>query len=183
MERTTLGIKTLIHYIIQRTIVSLFILFLVLQLPNITQFAIIHLNLSIDPGSYAMINRVGNLLMASLFLLFSFVIFIGVISSILKYLGTTYTLDDYAFKFTKGIFSKNEISIPYKHIENVDVRQSIMFRLLGLSRLAIFSAGNPDKEGDMTDQIFDVIDSEKAEYLKNYLLKKAEIEEVVQVKE
>lgn len=179
----TLGIKTLIFYIIQRTLPSFLILLIAVYLPNITRFFILNFNLNINTSWISAINRFGNIAVALLFLLFMILLLIGIISSLIKYFGTVYSLDDYAFRLTKGIIGKNEISIPYKHIENVDVQQSIFFRIFGLSRMVIFSAGNPqsDKNDDSTDQVFDIIDTGKAEYLKSYLLKKAEIEEVVEV--
>jgi uncharacterized membrane protein YdbT with pleckstrin-like domain len=55
-------------------------------------------------------------------------------------------------------------------MQNVDVTRPLFYRILGLSRLVILSAGHEQvEEGDQTDTVFDPIDSEIAEEIRTLL--------------
>ncbi len=93
-------------------------------------------------------------------------------------------LDTDALKIRRGILSKEEIAIPYRQIQDVDVDQSISDRIWGVARLAILTAGQ-EKTGEGNDEsegIFPAIDRVLAESLQTELLKRADIEKVTDEK-
>ena len=60
-------------------------------------------------------------------------------------------LDTDALKIKRGILSKEEIAIPYRQIQDVDIEQSISDRMWGVARLAILTAGHEEtKQGKTT---------------------------------
>ena len=90
---------------------------------------------------------------------------------------------DDSFKIKRGIFSKTEDAIPYRQIQNVDIERSLIFQMLGLSRVVILTAGHEDQAPKGTDEaegIIPAVDQKLAEWLQSELLKKADIQKVVQ---
>ncbi|MFA6463966.1 MAG: PH domain-containing protein [Candidatus Paceibacterota bacterium] len=102
----------------------------------------------------------------SLIFLLSFTIFIvGLIISWLSYINFTFNLKDLEIKLKKGILNKEEISIPYHQATDVHVDRDIMYRLFGVSRLVINTAGEDDTGTGREEATFDPIDKEIAEQL------------------
>lgn len=170
------GFRTFLFYLYQRVTPGLVLLIVGANLPAISQFVISVANINPGPEAIQTINRVGNALMAIVIVLAILIMVLGVILSILKHIGSSYNLGDYALTLKHGIIGKTEVIIPYRQIQSVDLNQSIIFRLFGLSSLIVLSAGDEDMgkkaEGD---QVFNVIDSSIAEYLKEELLKRANL--------
>lgn len=52
-----------------------------------------------------------------------------------------YQFSDFDIKIEKGVIAKKYSSIPYKRIQNVDIRRGPVARILGLSGLQIQTAG------------------------------------------
>ncbi len=103
----------------------------------------------------------------------------------LTYVNYVFMLSDDALKIRRGILSKEEISIPYRQIQDVDIEQGISDRIWGVARLAILTAGHEEaKEGeeDTSEGIFPAIDRELAESLQTELLKRADVEKVTEGK-
>ncbi|MFA6340789.1 MAG: PH domain-containing protein [Candidatus Paceibacterota bacterium] len=168
----TLGVRTFIYYLCQKVLFSFLLFFLSFILPSISVASIKAFN--IDPSYWPIIGKIGSLVVSILFFLSILLIILGVFFSWIKHISTRYTLDDYAFRLKRGIISKEEISIPYKQIQNVNIKQSVIFKMLGLASMVVLSAGNEeDHEHIEADQIFNVIDNDVAEYLRSELLKKA----------
>lgn len=92
---------------------------------------------------------------------------IGVIVNILRYQFFVFTLEEFGLRLRKGVLRVEEISIPYRQMQNVDVTRPLVYRLFGISRLVVLSAGHEQAgEGDQTDTVFDPIDSEVAEEIR-----------------
>jgi uncharacterized membrane protein YdbT with pleckstrin-like domain len=87
-------------------------------------------------------------------------------------------MDDYGFKLHRGIISRDEVTIPYRQIQDVDVDQSIIGRLLGIGKLIILTAGNEDKDknGEESEVVFDIIDISIAKSLQKQLVEKSSIQ-------
>jgi uncharacterized membrane protein YdbT with pleckstrin-like domain len=99
----------------------------------------------------------------------------------LTYANYLFMLDDDALKIRRGILSKEEIAIPYRQIQDVDVERSISDRIWGVARLAILTAGHEEpKEGEEDDSegVLPAIDRALAESLQAELLKRADIQRV-----
>jgi putative membrane protein len=75
---------------------------------------------------------------------------IGVISY-LKYLNFTFYIDQENDEFiiTEGIFNKTKTAIQLYKIQQVNINQSLIQRLVGVYELAVDTAGSNKKEGDI----------------------------------
>jgi uncharacterized membrane protein YdbT with pleckstrin-like domain len=95
---------------------------------------------------------------------------IGIIINTLRYNYFIFSLEEFGLKLKRGILDIEEITIPYRQMQNVDISRSLLYRFLGLSRLVVFSAGNEQPgEPDHTDTVFDSIDFEIAEEIRELL--------------
>ena len=94
----------------------------------------------------------------------------GFLISWLTYRNYIFMLEEYDLKIRKGILSKQEISIPYRQIQDVSVNRSITYRLLGLSRLVLTTAGQEEPGvPDETDGVLDPLDRNLAEQVRQEL--------------
>lgn len=108
-----------------------------------------------DRGALEIVNSLGLILA----LLSIIVGGLGTLITFLQYRFFTFQLAEFDLRMKKGVFSIQEISIPYRQIQNVDITRSILYRLFGVSRLVVISAGHEDPtEKDETSTIFDPID-------------------------
>ena len=93
-------------------------------------------------------------------------------------------LDDDALKVRHGIFSREEIAIPYRQIQDVDIDEDITDRIWGVCRLVILTAGHEDEprpEGE-SEGILPVIDKTLAQQLQAELLRRTDVQRVVEAK-
>ncbi|MBI3589126.1 MAG: PH domain-containing protein [Candidatus Liptonbacteria bacterium] len=105
---------------------------------------------------------------------------IGALVAWLDYFNYKFALDDYALKIRRGILSKKEIEIPYRQIQDINIDRSLWFRFLGVSRIAILTAGQEEEPeiGEADAQLV-ILDKAEAESIKEELLKRANVEMVV----
>jgi len=110
-------------------------------------------------------------------------LFVFLISWII-YENYTFFLGEDALKIKRGVFTREEIAIPYRQIQDVDIEQSISYRAIGVSRLVILTAGHEDEktEGDKTEGILPAIDSALAEQLQSQLLTRANVQTIKEEK-
>ncbi len=154
-----LGIKTFLYYLYQSVTTGIGILFLA--------FVIFSINPSLG------------FISSGLFIFAFFVIAAGVVRSWIKYVSCTFVLGEHALIIKRGIISKKEISIPYRQIQNVNLEQSAIYRIMNVSKLIILTAGQDgnDTVGE-SEGVFDVIDASVAKYLQEDLLKRTNIQQV-----
>lgn len=93
-------------------------------------------------------------------------IVIGVIAY-LKYINFTYFLDEEKQEFViqKGVVTKNKITIQLDKIQQVNINQSVVQKLVGVFSVDIDTAGSNKKEASIR-----AVDNEVAVHLKNKLL-------------
>lgn len=72
---------------------------------------------------------------------------ISYIAAFLIYKNYEYDLTKEGFRKKYGVISKNDISIPYDRIQNVDIERSILARILGLAEVNIHTAGEMSFRG------------------------------------
>lgn len=105
---------------------------------------------------------------------------IGFVIAWLTYINYRYILHESAIEIEQGILHKDAISIPYRSIQNVDIKRPLIFRLLGVTRLIILTAGSEDmgeKEGE-SEGIIPIIDKREAIGLREIILNRTHIQEV-----
>lgn len=108
------------------------------------------------------------------FFIFLLVALFTVLVVWLFYATYKFAFGDEAFKIERGIFNKEAISIPYRQIQDINVRRNIVNRLLGASEIIILTAGRPDAgEGGESGGLLPVVDATLAEELQTELLHRA----------
>jgi uncharacterized membrane protein YdbT with pleckstrin-like domain len=103
--------------------------------------------------------------------------------TVLEYMTYRYSLDQYALKIKRGILSIQETSIPYTKIQDVDIDRPFIYRLFGISRIVILTAGKKDPENtgdDSSEGVLDMLDRDVAEAMKSELIKHASVQIVRQ---
>jgi len=131
-----------------------------------------------DARSYA------NLVAWGVLALFAVVFVLTFFITWLIYINYKFFLGDNALKIKRGILNKEEIAIPYRQIQDVDITRDLGFQMLGLSRIVILTAGHDDNKpgDDQTEGILPAVDKDLAEWLQSELLKRANIQKVVETK-
>ena len=100
------------------------------------------------------------------------------------YFSFRYKLEDNDLSFENGIVGIQEISIPFRQIQNVDIEQSIIYRIFNLADLVILTAGHEDPEHarkDETEIIMPALNAQEARKLQQYLLDRANVQRSVVV--
>lgn len=123
----------------------------------------------------------------ALSLLFVLSIIAAAATTYAQYSAYRFALDEDAVRVQRGIFYKKEIAIPYRQIQDVDIERPFLFQLLGASKLQILSSGTEGREGtaDSNDVegVLPILDAEAARALQTELLRRADVEKVVNVNE
>jgi membrane protein YdbS with pleckstrin-like domain len=108
---------------------------------------------------------------------------IVIIYTWLEYITFTYKLSVNGLEIGQGILHREESSLPFRQIQNIEVKRSLLFRFIGLSRLLIFTAGNDDPntppiEGEVT---IPILEKHVAAELRHMLLERAHTQRVQNV--
>ena len=101
----------------------------------------------------------------------------------LIYANYKFALGADALKIKRGILSREEVAIPYRQIQDVDIEQDLGFRMMGLSRIVILTAGHEDEKGDESEGVLPAVDKDLAEWLQAELLKRTDVQRVTEVKQ
>lgn len=75
-------------------------------------------------------------------------IFFVYLTALVIYSTFYYWVDEHSFHKSSGIVHKQDVSIPYQQIQNVNINRSLTDRTLGLSRISIETAGNNKENGN-----------------------------------
>lgn len=110
----------------------------------------------------------------------------------LIYTHYLFALGENSLKIKRGIIEKEEIAIPYRQIQDVDVARDLFFQAMGLSKLSILTAGREDDDegdgkGNRSDRdenegILPALDKDLAEWLRSELLTRANVQRVIEEK-
>ena len=95
----------------------------------------------------------------------------------LEYSRFKFKLDIDSFKITRGVLTAEDIAIPYRRIEAVDIKEPFWYQLLGISRITIETTSdiglhNDDKQ-DSDDEVLPAIDRRLALEIQEELTKRA----------
>jgi putative membrane protein len=173
----TMGRKTFWIFLLQRANAAFILLLL-----SIALFVI-------DQQSFLATTPVGNLVGYTMMgawialILFVVVFAITLLVAWLIYKNYKYCLGDDSLKVKRGILNKEEVAIPYRQIQDVDLRRDITFQMIGLSEIVIITAGHDEDEkpgDDDTEGILPAVDKDLAEWLQAELLKRANVQKVTE---
>ncbi len=173
----TLGRKTLLIFLLQRihtagTILLFAILFTAFKDNQYLQTA---------PG-IGDISRYTNMITWALWATFILVFLITYLVSWIIYTHYKFMLSENSLKIKRGIFNKEEVAIPYRQIQDVDIKRDLGFQMMGLSRLVILTAGHDDQTSgdDQSEGVFPGLDKDLAEWLQRELLERANVQKVIE---
>ncbi len=175
----TLGPKTLWIFILERVQTSA-----VLLIVSIVLFAVK------DQSFLKKIPVVGdvtgymNIISWSVFGLFVIAFLITFLVAWLIYVNYKFCLGEDALRIKRGIFNKEEIAMPYRQIQDVDIERDLEFQMLGLSKLVILTAGEQMEKSEESESegVLPAVDKDLAEWLQAELLKRTNVQKVVEEK-
>ncbi len=177
-----LGIRALVLYIVKGLlpgVILLFLTFIVLSLKDTL------INSFINSGYAApdVINKIVLFVIGGMYVLSTLILIFGLLINLIHYFTCIFGMDDYGFKMHRGLISRDEVTIPYHQIEDVDVDQSVIGRLLGVGKLIILTAGNEnkDKHGEENEIVFSIIDISIAKSLQKILVERSSVQLVKEV--
>lgn len=113
------------------------------------------------------------------------VFLIALLVTWLAYKNYKFFLGEDSLKIKRGILSKEEIAIPYRQIQDVDIERDLSYRMFGVSRLVILTAGQEEdrKSGENESEgILPAVDKDLAEWLQTQLLSRANVQKVTEEK-
>lgn len=133
--------------------------------------------------NYLPAGALGYLILSEIFL-FVFSLVLVFLATWFVYKNYTFSLTADAFKIDRGVFNKEEVAIPYRQIQNVNLRQGVLDQILGLSRIVVLTVGHaggrlPDGKPGDGEVEFPPLDTKIAENLQNELLKRSQTQQVV----
>lgn len=121
-----------------------------------------------------------------LFLLgvFYLLFIVALAATLFQYIAYEFMLDEHALKIRSGIINLQIEAIPYRQMQNVDIERDLLYRILGVSRMVILTAGTEDAStGNESEGIIPAIDKNLAFAIQRELLKRANEERVVAVQQ
>jgi uncharacterized membrane protein YdbT with pleckstrin-like domain len=174
----TLGKKTLWMFILQRISAAMLLLLVTVVL------FIVAAQRSLVTTSFG--NLAGDAMIGGeiCLILFAVVFVVTFLIGWFIYKNYKFSLGDDSLKIKRGIVEKEEVAIPYRQIQNVDIERDLSFQMLGLSKIIILTAGHEeekDEEGDdESEGILPAIDKDLAEWLQAELLKRANVQKITE---
>ena len=177
------GKKTLVLMLIFRLTPAFFILIAVIAFASIRGQVIESLGSvstdgSVDPETiYSYLLQTG-------FWLFIIVAGVTTLITLLDYYGLSFSINENSFRLREGIINIREQSLAYRQIQNIDIARPLLYRLAGLSKVVILTAGTEDhnhstvntESNVQSEAIIDFIDKEKAEKLQHELLERSHVQ-------
>jgi len=105
--------------------------------------------------------------------------FLGVID----YFSYSYILDDHDLRVRRGIIHIEESAIPYHGIEDVSVERPLLYRILGVSTLVIYTAATTAVEAgsDQAEGRLPALPKKLADEIREEIMRRSNIQEVVNV--
>ena len=101
------------------------------------------------PGVVLLVSQGFSLWTVTLFLLGLLVVAaLAALWGFLSWRATTYTVTGNSFRLRRGVFQKNERTIPLEHVQSVDTVQGIIQRAFGVVEVRIETAGGGASEPD-----------------------------------
>lgn len=173
-----LGVKTLMAFILKNIQASMVLLLSTVGFFLLKDQPLLKTTPFGDARPYA------NLAAWGVLILFAMVFALTFFITWLIYINYKFFLGDNALKIKRGILNKEEIAIPYRQIQDVDITRDLGFQMMGLSRIVILTAGHDDdKPGDdRTEGVLPAVDKDLAGWLQSELLKRANVQKVVETK-
>lgn len=119
------------------------------------------------------------------FLLGILILAVGIIIGLLQYNVSKVMFDNASFHIVRGIISKVETVIPYRRIQSVEIKQSLVYRIAGVGHVVIATTTDLEQpnqmESEADEEVIPTIDYPLAKIVEKTLTDRAEIERVENV--
>lgn len=121
---------------------------------------------------------------SALFLFSIILMLIGFFISWIQYRFYAFRFDEFDLHMRQGILSRKEVAIPYRQMQDINIFRSLIYQMLGVSRLIIDSAGHEEKDAkNQTDIILEPLDMREAEDIRDFLERRIGVQIVKDIKE
>jgi uncharacterized membrane protein YdbT with pleckstrin-like domain len=101
---------------------------------------------------------------------------VAFILAVIQYYSYRYTLGEHEMHIKRGILNTDEITIPYRHIIDIEIERPLIYQILGASILTIYSRADTnsgDHTYDASEGRLPVVRKGFAKQFREDLLKKA----------
>jgi uncharacterized membrane protein YdbT with pleckstrin-like domain len=116
------------------------------------------------------------------FILWAAWLAVGAFIATMKYKTCSIMLDESSLHLVKGIFGREEVAIPYRRIQSVDIKQPFSSRILGVARVVIATTTDleqpSEKDNEANDEIISLMDYPFAILVQKELTGRAEVEKM-----
>jgi uncharacterized membrane protein YdbT with pleckstrin-like domain len=137
-------------------------------------------------GSASETNIINNILYMVLFggfIVEILAIIWAVALTLIDYYSFQFRVGDHAFRLKRGIIHISETAIPYRQIHDVNIFEPLIFRFFRGCKVSILTAANDTAQADGTKDYSEcyipALDKKRAEILREELLKRSNVQEVV----
>lgn len=100
---------------------------------------------------------------------------VAIIRTFVKHITFYFMLSSHGISIKTGLIHINETTVPYRHIENVDINQPLIYRLFGMCKLDIVTGGEDDdlKNKHTLDVQFPIIEKTLADDIKKEMFERS----------
>lgn len=172
------GHKTFLVNLFHNSIPTVFIIcvwisFIVLKIVGIENVVP-----SVNPADVAPILNIAlNWALLGGFILIALSFTLAFLITAIDYFTFYFMLDDHGLCMKQGILNKQELSIPYRQIQDINIDRPLLYQMFGVCRLNILTAGqDSDYDNDPTEANFPIIDKDMAYDLREQLLAHSNIQ-------
>ena len=176
----TLGLKTFFMIVIKKLLVLFVIIIALVILSTLIKFLPSVISKTISPDFVGIFDLVNSFIIIIAIITFIFV----TVTTWLEYIHYSITLDSHDISITRGVFNIEKIGIPYRRIQQIRINRSLFDQILGITSVVITVLGMSE-EGPGSNRsiiVLPYIDTKIATNIQNFVLSKAEVEEVESVK-
>ncbi len=116
------------------------------------------------------------------FALFLLAAIVGFLIAWIEYSRFQFMLDADTFRIRRGVLTAEYISIPYRRIEAVDVKESLIYQMFGVSRITIEMTIDTELESDRksnsNDEVLPAIDRDLALTIQSELTQRSNVQKM-----
>lgn len=178
-NKQKLGIKVFYYYLSKKISVGIFLFVVSIFITSLNDAMVVKADLLFSTETSVLV--VKYFVYAAFFISTLFTLY-GLLSSWLSYISCDFSLDENAFNIRRGFFTKKEISIPYRQIQNINIEQSLSQKMMGIGKLVILTEGSHSEiSTTKSEGSFDIIDYDLAHKIREFILQRANLQIVKDV--
>ena len=96
----------------------------------------------------------------------------------LTYKNYTFAFEENSLKIRRGVFNKEEIEIPYRRIQNINIKRPLSYRLFGVSRLVVRTVEREASgKTDESEGVLPALDKDLAKAIEQTLISRVNVKE------